>query len=71
MIFTSANANDFKKAMESIELRKSAMQGIWSRVKRLAPYVEFNENMEYGPEIAKQDAKEISQLLKRTKKIVA
>ena len=69
MIFTSANANDFKKAMESIELRKSAMQGIWSRVKRLAPYVEFNENIEYGPEIAKQDAKEISQLLKRTKEL--
>ena len=69
MIFTSTNANDFKKAMESIELRKSAMQGIWSRVKRLAPYVEFNENIEYGPEIAKQDAKEISQLLKRTKKL--
>ncbi len=66
---TSAHTSDFQNALNAIELRKSAMQGIWSRVKRLAPYVEFNENIEYGPEIAKQDAKEISQLLKRTKEL--
>ena len=66
---SNGNTGDFQKAIESIELRKSAMQGIWTRVKRLAPYIEFSENIEYGPEIAKQDAKEIGQLLKRTKKL--
>ena len=69
MLFATTKASDFEKAIDAIELRKSAMQGIWQRVKRLAPYVEFNENIEYGPEIAKQDAEEISQLLKRTKKL--
>lgn len=65
----NAKSSEFQKAIEAIELRKSAMQGIWTRVKRLAPYIEFSENIEYGPEIAKQDAKEIGQLLKRTKKL--
>ena len=65
----SAETNDYYKAIETIELRKSAMQGIWSRVKRLAPYIEFDQSVEYGPEIAKQDAKEISQLLERTEKL--
>ena len=64
-----AEGNDYYKAIEAIELRKSAMQGIWSRVKRLAPYIEFDQSVEYGPEIAKQDAKEISQLLERTEKL--
>ena len=63
------NSSDFKKANDVIELRKSAMQGIWMRVKRLAPYIEFNENIEYSPEIAKQDAKEINILLSKTKSL--
>ncbi|MBJ56716.1 MAG: hypothetical protein CMP24_00565 [Rickettsiales bacterium] len=65
----NSHATDFEKANEVIELRKSAMQGIWMRVKRLAPFIEFNEDIEYGPEIAKQDAKEIKILLSKTKNL--
>ena len=43
LICLNLNSSDFKKANEVIELRKSAMQGIWMRVKRLAPFIEFNE----------------------------
>ena len=68
-ICLNLNSSDFKKANDVIELRKSAMQGIWMRVKRLAPYIEFNENIEYSPEIAKQDAKEINILLSKTKSL--
>ena len=63
----SSHSSEFEKANEVIELRKSAMQGIWIRVKRLIPFVEFNESLDYGPEIAKQDAKEIKILLEKTK----
>ena len=69
LICLNLNSSDFKKANEVIELRKSAMQGIWMRVKRLAPFIEFNEDIEYGPEIAKQDAKEIKILLSKTKSL--
>ena len=62
-------SSDYIKANQVIELRKSAMQGIWLRVKRLAPYIEFNESLDYGPEIAKQDAKEIKILLAKTKEL--
>ena len=59
--------NDFEKVQEAIEIRKTAMQALWLRVKRLAPYVELNEQIDYGKDIAEQDAKEIQLLLKKTK----
>ncbi len=69
LICFSIKSSDFEKANDVIELRKSAMQGIWMRVKRLAPFIEFDENIDYGPEIAKQDAKEIKILLNKTKEL--
>ena len=43
-----SNSSEFEKALDTIELRKSVMQGIWARVKRLAPYIEVNNNLEYN-----------------------
>ncbi len=63
----SPNASDFDKANETIQIRKTAMQGIWLRIKRLSPYVELNEQVDYSKDIAEQDAKEIEILLKKTK----
>ena len=63
----SPNASDFEKAKDTIQIRKTAMQGIWLRIKRLSPYVELNEQVDYGKDIAEQDAKEIEILLKKTK----
>ena len=59
----------FEEAQETIHIRKTAMQAIWLRVKRLAPYVELKEQVDYGKDIAEQDAKEIQLLLKRTKNL--
>ena len=59
--------SDFENAQETIEIRKTAMQALWIRVKRLAPYVELNEQIDYGKDIAEQDAKEIQLLLRKTK----
>ena len=36
-------ASDFDETLITIETRKTAMQGIWERVKRLSPYVELKE----------------------------
>ena len=43
------------------------MQGLWLRIKRLSPYVELNEKVDYGKDIALQDAKEIEILLNKTR----
>ena len=59
--------SSFDKANETIQLRKTAMQGLWERIIRLSPYVELNEKIEYGKDLAQQDAKEIERLLKMTK----
>ena len=64
-----ANSSNFEKANEAIELRKSAMQSIWLRIKRIAPYLELENELEYGPEIAAQDAREINILLNKTKSL--
>ncbi|MDA9559061.1 cytochrome c [Alphaproteobacteria bacterium] len=63
----SPSASEFKEAKNTIEIRKNAMQGLWLRIKRLSPYVELNEQVDYGKDIAEQDAKEIEILLSRTK----
>ena len=63
----SPNASEFEKAKDTIQIRKTAMQGLWLRIKRLSPYVELNEQVDYVKDIAEQDAKEIEILLNRTK----
>ena len=45
------------------------MQGIWERVKRLSPYVELKEKIDYNKDIASDDAKEIVLLLEKTKNL--
>ena len=60
-------ASEFEEAKDTIQVRKNAMQGLWLRIKRLSPYVELNEQVDYGKDIAEQDAKEIEILLNRTK----
>ena len=63
----SPNASEFEEAKDTIQIRKNAMQSLWLRIKRLSPYVELNEQVDYGKDIAEQDAKEIEILLNRTK----
>lgn len=59
----SINASEFQAALDSIEKRKTAMQSIWYRIKRLSPYVELKETVDYDKELASKDAHEISELL--------
>ena len=66
-IVTARVATEFEKAQEDINIRKTTMQQIWLRIKRLAPYVELNEQVDYEKKIAEADAKEIKLLLARVK----
>ena len=59
-------ASDFDETLVTIETRKTAMQGIWERVKRLAPYVELKEKVDYNKDLAVNDAQEIVILLEKT-----
>ena len=45
------------------------MQGIWERVKRLSPYVELKEKVDYNKGLAGNDAQEIVKLLEKTKNL--
>ena len=45
------------------------MQGIWHRIKRLSPYVELKETVEYNKELASEDAYEINTLLEVSKNL--
>ena len=70
LIFYSSyhvSASDFDETLITIETRKTAMQGIWERVKRLSPYVELKEKVDYNKDLAANDAQEIVQLLEKTK----
>ena len=62
----SSNSSEFEKAKDTIELRQSVMQGIWVRVKRLAPFIEVNNNLEYNEQLARQDAEDIKLLLEKS-----
>ena len=62
-------ASDFDEALITIETRKTAMQGIWERVKRLSPYVELKEKVDYNKDLASNDAQEIVALLSKTKSL--
>ena len=52
-----------------IQLRQLAMQGMWIRVKRLAPYVEAESPLEYGPKEAIKDASELVLLLNKVERL--
>ena len=62
----TSNSSEFEKAKDTIELRQSVMQGIWARVKRLAPFIEVNNNLEYNEQLARQDAEDIKLLLEKS-----
>ena len=62
-------SNDFEKAQDTIELRKASMQGIWERVKRLAPFIDVDSNLDYSQDLAVQDAKDIKLLLEKSKSL--
>ena len=47
------------------------MQGIWVRVKRLAPFIEVNNKLEYNEQLARQDAEEIKLLLEKSFEFMA
>ena len=70
LLFISFNfglySSEFEKAKEIIELRQYSMQGIWARVKRLAPYIDLDSNLEYSQEFARQDAQDIKLLLEKS-----
>ena len=63
------NASDFDKALDTIEIRKTAMQELWHRIKRLSPYVELKETVDYDKALAADDAQQIILLLKKTKNL--
>ena len=62
-------SSDFEKAQDTIELRKASMQGIWERVKRLAPFIDVDSNLDYNQDLAVQDAKDIKLLLEKSKNL--
>ena len=43
------------------------MQGIWVRVKRLAPFIDVDTDLDYNQNLAIQDAKDIKLLLEKSK----
>ena len=67
IISFQSNSNDFEKALDTIELRKASMQGIWARVKRLSPFIDVDTNLDYNQNLAIQDAKDIKLLLEKSK----
>ncbi len=67
--FNNSHASDFEEALNTIEIRKTAMQNLWHRIERLSPYVELKEKVDYDKELATIDAEEIINLLKKTKNL--
>ena len=51
-----SNSSDFDDTLKTIEIRKTTMQSIWHRIKRLSPYVELKEKIDYNKELATADA---------------
>ena len=64
-----ANSSDFERALDTIDVRKTAMQELWHRIKRLSPYVELKETIDYNKELAVEDAQEVVLLLEKTKNL--
>ena len=61
--------SDFEDTLLTIETRKTAMQSVWNRIKRLSPYVELKEKVDYNKDLATNDAQEIITLLEKTKNL--
>ena len=61
------NSSEISEAFDTIEIRKTAMQSLWHRVKRLSPYVELKEKVDYNKDLATDDAKEVLTLIQKTK----
>ena len=51
-----SHASELEETLTIIETRKIAMQGIWYRIKRLSPYVELKEKVDYNKELATLEA---------------
>ncbi|OUU62616.1 MAG: hypothetical protein CBC22_03750 [Alphaproteobacteria bacterium TMED62] len=62
-------AVEFEETIDTIEIRKAAMQNLWQRIKRLSPYVELKEKVEYNKDLAVTDAQEVINLLEQTKNL--
>ena len=67
--FKPASSSEISEAFNTIEVRKSAMQSLWHRVKRLSPYVELKEKVSYNKDLATDDAKEILTLIQKTRNL--
>ena len=67
--FNIASATDFNDALNTIEIRKTAMQSLWHRIKRLSPYVELKEKVDYNKNLAADVAKEVLALLVKTRNL--
>ena len=64
-----SSTSDFEDTLLTIETRKTAMQSVWNRIKRLSPYVELKEKVDYNKDLATNDAQEIITLLEKTKNL--
>ena len=69
LINLESYSNDFQKVKDIIELRQASMQGIWARIKRLAPFIDVDNNLDYSQELAIEDAKDIKLLLEKSKEL--
>ena len=65
--YKTSGSSEISEAFSTIEVRKTAMQNLWYRVKRLSPYVELKEKVNYNKDLATDDAKEILTLIKKTR----
>ena len=54
-------------ATKSIELRQLAMKGMWVRIKRIAPYIESTESIDYSLSDAEKDVGELVLLMDKVK----
>ncbi len=68
-LFNNTYSSDFEDALDTIEVRKTAMQNLWLRIERLSPYVELKEKVDYNKELATNDAEEIIKLLEKTRNL--
>ena len=69
LINLESYSNDFQKVKDIIELRQASMQGIWARIKRLAPFIDVDNNLDYSQELAIEDPKDIKLLLEKSKEL--
>ena len=60
------NSSEISEAFNTIDVRKTAMQGLWHRIQRISPYVELKEKVDYNKDLASDDAKEVLTLIKKT-----